>query len=75
MFFWTFLAGLVESVFSFFVKKGFKNIALITSYLTLYIGLYVAFLVTTTVAFWAVEPLMPDIVPFVLSMFPPIAFT
>lgn len=72
---WNFLGGLVEAILGFAVTKGFKNSALILSYITLYIGLFVAFIVTTGIAFWALEPLMPDIVPFVLSMFPPVAFT
>jgi hypothetical protein len=69
-----FFGGLLESLIKWFAKKGLYSLGVTISYIALYIGLYLAFVTATAGALWLLEPAMPNIVPFVLSLFPPVAF-
>jgi hypothetical protein len=66
-----FLAGLVESIFSWFLKKGVKAGAMFLSYMVFIIGLFTAFLSFTWLTINALMPVVPAGMGFIVSMLPP----
>lgn len=66
-----FLAGLAESLFSWFIKKGVKAGAMFLTYIVFIIGLFTAFLSFTWITISALQPVIPAGMGFILSMLPP----
>ena len=69
-----FLGDLLSNFLSWFTKKGLYSLGVTISYIGINLALYLAFITATSSAFWALEPIAPPIIPFVLSMFPPVSF-
>jgi hypothetical protein len=69
-----FLGGLLTSIFDWFVKRGVLAVTLTTTYIATFIGLYLIFIIGTTAAFFALQPITPKGVSFALSFIPPVGY-
>lgn len=70
-----FLGGLLTKVAEWFAKKGLVAVGTTITLISLYIGLYIAFITATTAAVWALQQASPHpFIPFILSFFPPVFF-
>lgn len=65
------LVSLVESLFTWFLKKGVKAGAMFLAYMALIIGLFTAFLALTWATLGALFPVVPSGIGFILSLLPP----
>ena len=70
----SFLGGIVTKLLDWFVKRGVLAVTLTTTYIATFITLYLVFVVTTTTAFFALQPITPKGVSFALSMIPPVGY-
>ncbi|HEY9746556.1 MAG TPA: hypothetical protein V6C99_10105 [Oculatellaceae cyanobacterium] len=65
------LVSLVESIFTWFLKKGLKAGAMFLSYMALIISLFTAFLALIWATLGALVPFVPAGMGFILSLLPP----
>lgn len=71
----TFLAGLAEKIFVWFLGRATQRIATFLAYSTFIIGLFVAFVLLVKTTLFAIVPLAPNGLAFGLGMLPPVIET
>jgi len=69
-----FAGDLVKKVFEYYAKRGLVAVGTTITMIGTYLGLYIALCSAMTAAFYALEPVMPPMISFVLSLLPPAAF-
>lgn len=70
----TFLVGLLQKLFSVFIKRYVHRLAVAFAYTSFTVGLFVAFCVFVTLSLQAIQVFAPPGINFALGMIPPVSY-